>query len=289
MSMLSADGGASPAGFNQETGSLLRSAIMASARAPLIEINGRPATAEQLGYRALVNYGHFTTFRADDGRVRGLELHLRRLADSTRELFDADLDRDLVRDHIGHALRNRPGDASVRVDVFWPESDDAASVMVTVRPPAYPQRRPQALQTVAYQRAVPHIKHAGTFGLIHYGRLAERNGFDDALLTSPDGVVAEAGIANIAFFDGSAVLWPDAPALHGITMQLLQQRLPNSGIPSERATVWVGDLASFAAAFVTNALGIAPVGRIDDLAIPVDADLMKTITDAYESVPLDPI
>jgi hypothetical protein len=31
------------------------------------------------------------------------------------------------------------------------------------------------------------------------------------------------------------------------------------------------------------------VGRIDDIAIPVDPDIMKTVTDTYEAVDRDPI
>jgi hypothetical protein len=32
------------------------------------------------------------------------------------------------------------------------------------------------LDTVIYQRPMAHIKHTGTFGQIHYGLMAERNG-----------------------------------------------------------------------------------------------------------------
>ena len=66
-----------------------------------------------------------------------------------------------------------------------------------------------------------------------------RNGFDDALLTGSEGAVSESAIANIGFFDGSGVVWPDAPLLHGITMQLLERALPELGVPSRRAPVRV--------------------------------------------------
>jgi branched-subunit amino acid aminotransferase/4-amino-4-deoxychorismate lyase len=125
----------------------------------------------------------------------------------------------------------------------------------------------------------------GTFGLIYYGRLAERNGFDDALLISPDGTVSEGAVANIAFFDGTGVVWPDAPALHGITMQLHEQRLADSGLPSRHGTVRLGDLTSFDAAFLTNAIGIAAVRQIDDLSLPVNVDLMTTVTQVTSPSP----
>jgi branched-subunit amino acid aminotransferase/4-amino-4-deoxychorismate lyase len=253
-----------------------------------VEVDGQPATAEQLQHPVLVNYGHYTAMQVRDGRTRGLALHLDRLQAATRELFDAGVDADLVRDHLRHALADGR-DASVRVGVFWPERHDTASVLVAVRPPVQPPSRPRALKSVPYQRPVPHVKHAGSFAQIHYGRLAERHGFDDALLTGPGGVISEAGISNVAVHDGTTLVWPDAPCLAGITMQLLQPRLPGAGVPTRRAPVRLADVSSFAAAFVTNSHGVAAVGRIDDIEIPVDAGLLKTVVDVYESVGWDPI
>jgi branched-subunit amino acid aminotransferase/4-amino-4-deoxychorismate lyase len=253
-----------------------------------VEVNGRPATAEQLAHPAQVNYGHFTTMQVRSGRVRGLDLHLDRLDSATQELFDTGVDRDRIRDHLRHALAD-VRDASVRVSIFRPETRHPVCVLVAVRPPVDAPALPQGLKSVPYQRPVPHIKHAGTFAQLYYGRLARRHGFDDALLTGPGGAVSEAGISNFAVYDGDSVSWPDAPCLAGITMQLLQHRLPAAGIPTRRAPVHLADVASVAAAFVTNSRGVAPVGRIDDATIPVDASLTKAIVELYESVDWDPI
>lgn len=262
---------------------------MSTAPVPRIEIDGHAATAGQLAVPALVNYGHFTAMQVSSQRVRGLDLHLARLDTATRELFGSSLDGGRVRDHIRHALGPAASEASVRVSVFCPEGEDTVSIMVAVRPPARLPDSAQALRSVSYQRPLPHIKHAGTFGQIHHRRQAGRDGFDDALLTGPGGIVSEGGSTNIGFSDGTSVIWPEAPALHGITMQLLEQRLPGAGLPTRRAAVRLADLASFRGAFVTNSLGAAPVGRVDNLALPIDKDLMKTVTRVYESVPWDPI
>ena len=104
---------------------------------PYIEIDGRPATADDIRLPATVHYGHFTAMQVRDGRVRGLALHLARLDAGNRELFRAGLDGDLVRDRIRHAL-GTVADASVRVSVLWAGADDATAVMVTVRPPGEP-------------------------------------------------------------------------------------------------------------------------------------------------------
>ncbi|MFF1961553.1 aminotransferase class IV [Streptomyces sp. NPDC058220] len=252
----------------------------------LIEVDGRPATEADLRLRALDTYGHFTAMQVRGGRVRGLALHLARLDAATEELFGAGLDGERVRALLRHALGD-VRDASARVYVHWPEGTADATLMVTVRPPAAPDDRAQSLMSVPYQRPVPHIKHLGGFAQIHYGRVAERAGFDDALLTGPGGVVAESSIANIGFWDGDSVVWPDAPVLTGIAMALLEPRLPAAGLPSVRREVTLADLSRYRTAFVTNSRGVAPVARIDDTVFPGDAAVLKTVTEVYDGVEWD--
>ena len=248
-----------------------------------IEIDGRDADAAAL-WSTVSGYGHFTAMQVRNRRTRGLTLHLARLEAANRELFDAGLDRERVRGLIRHALRGVE-DASVRVYVF--ESDGEPATMVTVRPPGG-VASPQRLQSVRFQRPDAHLKHLAT-GQAYYARLARRNGYDDALLTADDGVVSESAVANVGLFDGSGVVWPDAPQLHGITMQLLERVLPERGVPSRREPVRVRDLPSFAGVFLSNARGVAAVDGVDDVSLPVPAERLQAVTDAYNAVPWDDI
>ncbi|MFE7565988.1 aminotransferase class IV [Streptomyces sp. NPDC057539] len=254
----------------------------------LIEVDGRPATEADLRLRALDTYGHFTAMQIRDGRVRGLDLHLARLDASTRELFGTGLDGERVRALLRHALGD-VRDASGRVYVHRPEEAGEVSLMVTVRPPAVPDERAQSLMSVPYLRPVAHVKHLGGFAQTHYGRVARTAGFDDALLTGERGLVAEAAIANIAFWDGDSVVWPDAPVLTGITMALVEPRLPAAGLPSVRREVTLADLPRYRAALVTNSRGIAPVSRIDDTVFPGDAALVRRVIELYDAVEWDRI
>jgi hypothetical protein len=72
-------------------------------------------------------------------------------------------------------------------------------------------------------------------------------------------------------------------------MQLLSQRLNERGVPSQQSMVRLADVGSYRAVFVTNSRGIAPVGQIDDLLLPLDPEFMRMAAEAYESVPWDPI
>jgi hypothetical protein len=46
---------------------------------------------------------------------------------------------------------------------------------------------------------------------------------------------------------------------------------------------------SYRGAFLANSTGVVAVAAIDGMTLPVDADLMKTVSDVYDSVPCDEI
>jgi len=248
-----------------------------------VEIEGREVSGATLWSTASA-YGHFTAMQVRGRRTRGLALHLERLEAANRELFGTGLDADRVRSLIRQALHD-VDDASVRVYVF--ESTPQPATMVTVRDPGGIST-PQRLQSVRYQRPDAHIKHLAT-GQAFYSRLVRTNGFDDALLTRADGLVSETAIANIGFFDATGVVWPDAPLLRGITMQLLERKLPQLGVPSRHAPVRLQDLGSFGGAFLANARGVAAVSYVAEAKLPMPSARKKADADAYESLPWDAI
>lgn len=251
-----------------------------------IEIDGEPASEDQLRSAAVSGFGHFTAMQVRDRRVRGFRHHLARLDMANRELFGTGVDEQILRTRISHAIGDVT-DASVRV--YLHEAADAPAMMVTVRPPGGMQPRLWRLSSVPYQRSVAHIKRTADFGQRYYQRLAHAAGFDEALLTGPDGIISEGSITNIGCFDGYQVIWPAAPALRGITMQVVEPALAEIGVPSVRGHVRIADLRSFLSVFVTNARGVAAVGQVDAQELPVDEQLMKTLSERYESVPWDEI
>jgi branched-subunit amino acid aminotransferase/4-amino-4-deoxychorismate lyase len=124
---------------------------------------------------------------------------------------------------------------------------------------------------------------------MYYGSAAERDGYHDALLTGPDGLVAETSVANVGFFDGTTVVWPRAPLLEGTTKNLLERHGTALGLKQSTDRVTLADVPSFSAAFVANSRGLAPVASIDDHVYAVDADLMALLHEVYDAAPWDEI
>lgn len=231
--------------------------------------NGRPATADALGALAQANYGHFTSMQVRGGRVRGLDLHLQRLHASTRLLFDGDLDPAQLRSWLRDAVATAP-DCALRVTVFARDFDFrraagayAPDVLIVRGAPAALPDAPLRLRSCVYARAFAQIKHVGTFAQLWQRRLAARAGADDALFTTADGCISEGSLWNIGFWDGGSVCWPEAPALRGVTEQLLQAGLAAGGVASTVRPLRLDDVAGFRAAFACNAGGVRAIAAID--------------------------
>ena len=262
-----------------------------------IEVNGEPARVEDLRVLAQTNYGHFSAMQVVDGCVRGLDLHLERIARATRELFGTTIDPERVRACLRHAVACSADPLAVRVNVFAralnrnrPAEPVDADILVMTARPARPAPAPLRLKSFRYTRDLPQTKHVGTFPLFHYRRLAQQAGFDDALFVDAGACISEGSIWNVGFFDGAGVVWPDAPQLTGVSMQLLQAGLARNGVPSTVGHVALDDVARFRAAFFTNSsTPVQAIASIDADAFAPDPALIATLGACYESNPLQRI
>ncbi|MFD0267666.1 aminotransferase class IV family protein [Streptomyces sp. NPDC127106] len=255
------------------------------------ELNGVAVGVRELQALALVNYGHFTTMRVEDGRVKGLALHLERLRRDCRTLFGAELDGERVR---GLARRVAPGRGAVtvRVTVFDPGLDlgrpvtaGDPQVLVTVRGAGGAEPPPLRVRSTPYVRDVPEVKSVGLFAGLHHRRQAQLHGFDDALFVDAGQTVSEGATWNVGFVEGGQVVWPDAECLDGVTMQLLKQVHPHGS-----RGVRLADVAGFEAAFATNAaMGVRAVRAVDAVELPGSGSgsgsLIDALRDAYAAVP----
>ncbi|MGH8174047.1 MAG: aminotransferase class IV family protein [Rhodanobacteraceae bacterium] len=257
------------------------------------ELNGAQGTAEEFRALALLNYGHFTSMQVERGGVRGLDLHLKRLADATLELFATPLNVEEVGSHMRHIVGSERENASLRINVFSRAlqrermaEPAAPDVLITRSPARAPVLKPLRVKTFRHERTLPHIKHVGTFELFHHRRLAQQAGFDDALFVDATGAISEGSIWNIGFFDGHGIVWPDAPQLHGVSMQLLQVGLEERGMQSSTRRVDLTDIGTFRSAFFTNSgCPVRPIASIDGTDFDVDPELTAVLTSCYTSNP----
>ncbi|MFJ7064612.1 aminotransferase class IV family protein [Streptomyces sp. NPDC101115] len=257
-----------------------------------VQLDGRPATADDLAALAFAGHAHFTAAQVRDGRIRGLDLHLERLHDASLTLFDRALPDALVRERLRAVLADGPGDLSLTVTVYSPDGEfapvshpaPAPRLLVRTGPPASGPEAPLALATVPHERFLPSVKHVGETAKTHLLRRAVAEGFDDAAFLDRRGRLSEATIWNLAFWDGTSVVWPEAAVLAGTTMGVVRRRLTALGAPQRTAPVTPADLPGLAGAAVMNSWtpGI-PVHRLGPTSLPTPPDFLELLHRAYAS------
>lgn len=249
-----------------------------------LSLDGGYPAVEALAQRVTVNYGHFTSMQVRNQGVRGLDLHLDRLCAASQELHGLELDTQRVRSYLKTALAGVK-DVSARIDVFPAATNDSEHILVSISDPEPAPASSLSLRSVAYQRPVPHIKHAGGFAQLFHQKQARDAGFDDALLVGNNAELSETAIANIGFVLGDGVIWPAADALYGITWQLLNRLARAQEISTSRRPIHLHEVAGFDAAFTVNSRGITPVERIDEVEIPLQNEMLQKLASLYESEP----
>lgn len=261
-----------------------------------ILIDGLPPAEADLHYLALVNYGAYTSFRMEDGGVRGLDLHLQRLDAYAVDLFGEAVGQDRLRRIVRTALGERR-DAWLRVSLFspdiWsrtPSAQVRPKVMTMVAPPPPPLATSVRVQVRTYGREEAHIKHTAIFGLIRARRLAREAAFDDALFADADGVISEGSSWNVGFVQGDQVTWPQAPMLAGVAQSLITQGLGQVGMTSVTQPVTIDDLPRFEAAFLCNsATPACPILAIGDQTFSPASDIIARLQAAWLAAPPQPI
>ena len=260
--------------------------------------------------------GHFTSFQVRDGLVQGRDLHLLRLRDGSRRMYGggpgkADV-RALIRGRLyeaGEPARHctlrvlvrpvaanaEPGNGAIFSPPFeCPHLQHAGRlpppqrVEIEIQPPREIDASALRLRSHVGLRAWPDVKHLATGPQLQARESAIEAGFDDAVLVSTDGDIAEGTFWNLGFWDGSVLTWPRAPALPGITAWRLDGALDGAGIPRCRMRMPLHALAGQRAAFALNSRGVREIASIDGHVFAGDRGFVERLRalldgDAWEA------
>jgi len=262
-----------------------------------MEFDGRPVTPGELGPLGLYNYGHFTSMRVEALHVRGLSLHLERLARDCGILFGVELDTGRVRHLARRVAENAPSPVIVRVTVFDPSlelghpgSKVEPHILVSTRAAAAGGLPSLRLRSVCYERDLPAVKHTGLLGVLYHRRTAQLAGLDDALFTNSESRISEGATWNIGFVAGHRVVWPESDVLPGITMHLVKNVVAQIGMASTAVPLDLSDVSEMTSAFVTNvSVGVRPVRSIDDTPFSDDAPVLGLLRQSYMALPGEPL
>lgn len=260
-------------------------------------IEDRIAEASDLAPLACAGFAHFTALQVRDGRVRGFDLHLERLRSASLALFGRARPDEILRRSIRDAAARGPAAMSLTATLFsrrgefTPVGDPSdPSLLIRTGPASDGPAGPLRLATVEHERWRPGIKHVGESAKTYFLREAVTQGCDDALFIDRQGRISEATIWNLAFWDGEAVIWPEADLLPGITMGILRRQLAGLGIVQRNAPVRLDALGSLTGCVVMNSWTPAvAVSAIGAATFPQSDALVTRLQRAYRAEALLPI
>jgi branched-subunit amino acid aminotransferase/4-amino-4-deoxychorismate lyase len=192
-----------------------------------------------------------------DGRVRGIELHRQRFTDACADA--AGLPEATVTPFWQAALARLPrtGDLFPRVELVGD-----GHLRVRVRPA--PRRGTEIRVLVPDEpdpRLLPRRKGPDLARLGVLRSTAVDAGADDALLTTPSGVVLESGTASLLWWEGDTLCVPDPhlPVLGGVTARLIREHASDLGIAVAARRAVLADLDGRETWLVNALHGIRPV------------------------------
>ena len=252
-------------------------------------LNDTVATADDLAPLAFAGFAHFTAMQIRDRSVRGLDLHLKRLRDASDAMFGRHLPDAQIVGYLRVALEAGAENASLTCfitsypgEFVAPRSEVHLDVLTRMTDAVRVPLGPLELDVVSHERDLPHVKHVGEVAKTLLLRQASLRGFDDAAFEDSEGRLSEATIWNLAFWDGSSVIWPEANILSGITMQILKRQLSALGVTQKTEPIRRNESLDKLAGVVMNSWtpGIA-VSRIGDRRLIADADFTGLLHSAY--------
>lgn len=256
-------------------------------------INGRPASVAELSRLAFSGFAHFTAMQVRDRKVKGLDLHLKRLGEASVKLFGSVLSDEKVLDSIRPAIAGGSADKSLTATVYLPDEEFNAkgigsepAILVRTGLPSDGPVGPVRLSVVEHERHMPELKHVGEGAKTYYLHRAVEQGFDDAAFVDRHGRLSEATIWNLVFWDGHSVVWPRAEILTGTTMGIVQRQLKRLEVPQRHEEIRPGDLAGVSGAAIMNSWTPAvPVKAIGPDVIPEARPFTDMLQEAYGAEP----
>ncbi|RDI61339.1 aminotransferase class IV family protein [Nocardia pseudobrasiliensis] len=258
----------------------------------VVQQDGSAVTAEELAPLAFAGYAHFTAMQVRDHRVRGLDLHLRRLTTASEKLFGRAIPEERMRSYLHTAVQAGPPDISLAAFVHSTSGEFSAAegdprMLIRTSAPSSGPSGPLALTTIEHERFLPTVKHVGEIAKTYTLRQAVAAGFDDVAFIDRRGRISEGTIWNLAFWDGDAVVWPEAEILTGTTSGILERQLTRLGITQRVEPITLADIPSLSGAVVMNSWTPAvAVHRIDDALVPPAPEFVDLLHRASRSEPL---
>jgi Branched-chain amino acid aminotransferase/4-amino-4-deoxychorismate lyase len=219
--------------------------------------------------------GLFETF-IYNGDTPSLERHLKRLNNSSKELFDIELDLDNIKTTLNQYTKNTVLKLLVAYDETKIFYEKPKTYKVYIK-----NREKGPIPSVVSLTISPYKRHSKDITIYHKTtnyllntlakRKAQEMGFFDGIFLNENDDIQECSSSNILFEKDGKYYSPyiQSGILFGITLQTLKDHLNIEFLP-----IKAKDLKEFERAFILNSvIGVKSIKSIDNINYKIDQDL----------------
>ncbi|MCW0484593.1 aminotransferase class IV [Gaoshiqia sediminis] len=235
----------------------------------------------------------YEVLRVVNGKPLFWEHHFARFLESC-SIADV-LCNDSASDFRGQLARliemNRLGEGNIRIDLFQLEND--RMFRYAFIPHSYPSatdyERGVPLGLLHAERENPHAKIVHQVLRDQANQLMVDNNWYEVLLVDHEGRITEGSRSNVFFVRDDRFFTPRASQiLLGITRSKVLECIDRLGYLFEEADIFVDDLATFDAVFLTGTSPqVLPVSRIEKINFQVENHAMRQVQDKFNKVVAD--
>ena len=222
--------------------------------------------------------GAFEVLRVYDGVPFALEEHLARLERSTRNLR-LPVDLEAVRAEL-HRLLAQAGAGPAHEQVRIMLTRGGRRIMFTEPLHELPERT--SLRSITYSptRVLDGVKSLSYGANRLASRLAQEQGYDEALLVTPHGRVLEAPTSSLFWVKGGELLTP--PLSDHILASITRAIVIEVTGASERATTLTDVLDADEAFLASTIREVQPITRVDEREFEAPGPVTAMVADAVE-------
>jgi len=240
--------------------------------------------------------GVFSTLKVNNGVVEAYYLHVERLIKQCEELqiIPPNISGDWVKQLL---IQNNALKGTWRMKMIISggegpllnlEKRTSSGLLMTIKPYHPPSNNLKlGISDHVFAAPLAHLKTLSYLDRLFIKSAAAKKGCDDCLIKTPEGMILEAGSANIFWTDKEQVYvpCPTLPYLQGISLQFCIKALHQMGMKIHYCKLPVDALTNSHQLFACNALmGPQPVAFLENVPFPIDEALTRALREKYQSL-----
>lgn len=236
-------------------------------------------------------FGVYETIKLRNRILYFIKQHIERLFLSAKLLeLEHPFTKELVEEWIEELIsENYVESCNIKIILLGGKTAQDAELFILLLNPLYPDRKLYSqgakVQSVFYERFLPHAKSLNMLQSYLAFTKAQRNGCYDALLLDKNNNILEGTRTNFFIIkDKTLITAPKEMVLEGVTRQVVFTVAQKNGYSVKEASIPITSLSDYDGTFLTStSSNIMPLNQVDDYKFTQISENLKEFMRQYDA------